>query len=368
MTERPALGVGLMSGTSLDGMDAALVRLAGPTSAELLAFTTTGYGAADRVLLERATAEEGARGLAHLHSRLGRIAVTATQAVLDRAGVSGARLDFISFHGHTLWHEPPVVTWQVGDPAALAEAFGVRVVHDFRSRDVAAGGEGAPLAPMADVLLYGHPRRGRVLLNIGGMANLTWVPRLAAEHGVLAFDTGPGMALIDSLARLVEPDLPFDVDAAVSTRGTARPEAVERILADPFFRDAPPKSTGRERFGATLARQLAVDLPGPDGVATAVAVTVESIARAIRTWVPADGPEVVVSGGGRRHPGVWRGLEELLGRSSLRPFDELFYDGDAKEAVAFALLGYLTLHGQPGNVPAATGAAGGRVLGSITAP
>ncbi|MEE8477479.1 MAG: anhydro-N-acetylmuramic acid kinase, partial [Gemmatimonadales bacterium] len=280
------------------------------------------------------------------------------------------QLDFISFPGHTVWHEPPTVSWQLGDPAILAETFGARVVHDFRARDIAAGGEGAPLVPMADMLLFGHRNHPRVLLNIGGMANLTYVPRVAVDDGVLAFDTGPGMALIDALARKVDPALSCDIDAVISSRGKADPRVVEDLLADEFFHRSPPKSTGRERFGAAVASDIAKRLPGPDGVATAVALTVESIARAITEWVPAPLAEVVVSGGGRRHPGVIGGLETRLasGGTAVRLFDDVFFDGDAKEAVAFALLGYLTVHGQPGNLPAATGARAARVLGSITPP
>ena len=370
MTERPSIGVGLMSGTSLDGMDAALVRFTGPTDAQLLAFASCPYDSDMRRSLEDAITSHTAADLARLHARLGHLALAACQQVLDAGHHTPAQLDFISFPGHTVWHEPPTVSWQLGDPAILAETLGARVVHDFRARDIAAGGEGAPLAPMADVLLFGHRQHPRVLLNIGGMANVTYVPRAASEDGVLAFDTGPGMALIDALARQVDPSLSYDADAVVSSRGKPDQRVVEDLLTDEFFRRGPPKSTGRERFGAAVARDIATRVPGPDGVATAVALTVESIVRAITRWVPAPIAEVVVSGGGRRHPGVFGGLESRLasGGAAVRLFDDLFFDGDAKEAVAFALLGYLTVHGQPGNLPAATGARAARVLGSITPP
>jgi anhydro-N-acetylmuramic acid kinase len=359
-----------MSGTSLDGMDAALVRFTGPTDAELLAFASCAYDSGMRQSLEEAVTTHTAADLARLHARLGHLALSACQQVLDAGHLSPAQLDFISFPGHTVWHEPPTVSWQLGDPAILAEAFGTRVVHDFRARDIAAGGEGAPLVPMADVLLFGHPKQPRVLLNIGGMANLTYVPRAAIEDGVLAFDTGPGMVLIDALARQVDPDLSFDADGVISSRAKPDQRVVEDILADEFFDRSPPKSTGREHFGASVARDIANRVHGPDGVATAVAITVESIARAIERWVPSPLTEVVVSGGGRRHPGIIHGLEARLtsGGTIVRLFDDVFFDGDAKEAVAFALLGYLTVHGQPGNVPAATGARVARVLGSITPP
>ena len=357
-----------MSGTSLDGMDAALVEFRGPTRANLIGFSSVPYDAADRLALESAPTESTAPDLARLHARLGTLAVQATQSVLDAAHVSPADLDFIAFPGHTIWHEPPTVTWQLGDSAVVAEAFGTRVVHDFRARDVAAGGEGAPLVPMADVLLYGHPDQPRALMNIGGIANVTLVPSRCAEDGAMAFDTGPGMVLIDALTRLVDPSLPFDVGGAVAARGAAHTPTLERLLADEYFERPPPKSTGRERFGPLLVQEIASSLPGPDGVSTAVRLTVESIARAVERWLPPSVREIIVSGGGRHHPGVFDGLAERMAVDGrlVRPFDEVFYDGDAKEAVAFALLGYLTVHGQPGNLPTATGARGARVLGTVT--
>lgn len=368
MTERPALAVGLMSGTSLDGMDAALVRLRGPTQVELLAFHTLSYGNEYRRQLEDAIRSGGVRALALLHGAVGSWAVEAVQQVLALGRVRASELDFIAFHGQTVWHEPPVVTWQLGEPAVLAEAFGVRVVSGFRSRDVAAGGQGAPLVPIADVLLFGG-QEPRLLLNVGGMANLTWVPHRAVEEGALAFDTGPGVAVIDAVARIVDPALPWDRDGRLSAQGSADEAVLEELLADEFFLAPPPKSTGRERFGAEYAARLAARVPGPDGVATAVELTARSVARAIAGHMP-PAEEIVVSGGGRRHPGLMAALARAVAAAGrpdrIVPFDSLFFDGDAKEAVAFALLGYLTVHGQPGNLPAATGARGRRVLGLVT--
>ncbi len=369
MTERPSLAIGLMSGTSLDGMDAALVRFHGPTRAELLGFAHRSYSAAERKLLEEAIEEQGggARRLAHLHVRLAEWASDAVEEVLQSAHLHADMLDLIAFHGQTIWHEPPAVTWQLGEPAILAERFGVRVVSGFRARDVAAGGEGAPLVPMADMLLFGADEHPRVLLNLGGMANLTVVPRRAVEAGCIAFDTGPGMAIIDAVARRAEPGLPYDRDGTLARRGRSDDGVLAELLADPFFELAPPKSTGRERFGAAYAGRLFDRLPGADAVATAVELTARSIAQAVHRWTPA-GAEVVASGGGCHHPVLWKSLGELLGREgrALTRFDSIFFSGDAKEAVAFALLGYLTVHGQPGNLPGATGARGARVLGTVT--
>ena len=368
MTERPSLAVGLMSGTSLDGMDAALVRLDGPTHATLLDFVTRPYTDEERAEIRAALNGATAPALARLHVRVAEWAAEAVQTVLVQARVPASDLSLIAFPGQTIWHEPPVVTWQLGEPAVLAERFGVRVISGFRARDVAAGGQGAPLVPMADVLLFASADAPRILLNLGGMANLTYVERRAQEAGVLAFDTGPGVAIIDAVARMVDQRRSFDRDGRLAAQGTADEQVLAELLADPFFADAPPKSTGRERFGDRYAQALHRRVPGPDGVATAVQLTARSVAEAVDRWTPA-GVEVVASGGGCHHPGLMQALAAHLeerGNHRLRRFDELFFPGDAKEAVAFALLGYLTLHGQPGNVPAATGAGGARVLGTVT--
>jgi anhydro-N-acetylmuramic acid kinase len=368
MTERPVLGVGLMSGTSLDGMDAALVRFTGPTHAELVGFAHRPYHAEERRELEEAIErqEGGARRLAHLHAHLGEWAVEAVEAVLGQSAIAASALDFIAFHGQTIWHEPPLVTLQLGEPAILAEHFGARVVSGFRGRDLAAGGEGAPLVPMADVLLFGAEHHPRILLNLGGMANLTYVPRRGIEAGALAFDTGPGMAVVDAVARRIDPELPFDLDGQLARQGRARDDVVTELLGDPFFSQPPPRSTGRERFGRGYAERLHARL-GRDAVATAVQLTARSIADALARWTP-HGVEVVASGGGCRHPVLWEALYDRLAgqQRTLIRFDTVFFSGAAKEAVAFALLGYLTVHGQPGNLPAATGARGTRVLGAIT--
>jgi anhydro-N-acetylmuramic acid kinase len=372
VTERPTLAVGLMSGTSLDGMDAALVRLEGPTHAALLSFVTRPYDESERAELRAAldpAGQGGAPAFARLHVRVAEWAAEAVQILLAQARLPASELSFIAFPGQTVWHEPPVVTWQLGEPAVLAERFGVRVVSGFRPRDVAAGGQGAPLVPMADVLLFAAPDAPRVLLNLGGMANLTYVPRRAVEDGVLAFDTGPGVAVIDGVARLVDRRRSYDRDGKLAAQGSPDESVLAELLADPFFSEPPPKSTGRERFGDGYARALHQRVPGMDGVATAVELTARSVAGAVERFLPR-GAEVVASGGGCHHPGLMAALERCLaslaGAPPLRRFDQLFFPGDAKEAVAFALLGYLTLHGQPGNVPAATGASGPRVLGAIT--
>ncbi len=368
MTPQPTLGIGLMSGTSLDGVDAALVRITGTAGVELARFAFRPYAHTERDEILRAIAGGPAPELARLHVHLAEWAAQAVDIVLAEAKVRPTQLGFIAFPGQTVWHEPPRVTWQLGEPAVLAERFGVRIVSGFRARDVAAGGQGAPLVPMADVLLFGAEDHPRVLLNLGGMSNLTYVERRGRLEHALAFDAGPGVAVIDEVARLVDPELPYDRDGRLARQGSVAEDVLEQLLADPFFRAPPPKSTGRERFGHYYARQLHERVPGPDGVATAVELTARSVTAAAQQWLP-EAPELVVSGGGRHHPVLMEAIAAGLGAGMrLRRFDDLFFDGDAKEAVAFAFLAHLMLTGQPGNLPAATGARGFRILGSVTPP
>ncbi|MGH7568706.1 MAG: anhydro-N-acetylmuramic acid kinase [Gemmatimonadales bacterium] len=371
------LAVGVMSGTSLDGVSAALVRLSPePLDARLVAFLQEPYGADERGALIDAIARGGAKDLALLHVALGERFAGAVLQLLARSRVAPRELGFVASHGQTIWHEPGRATLQLGDPAVLAERLGVRVVSDFRARDVAAGGQGAPLVPLADVLLFGHAARGRLLLNIGGMANVTWVPRRGVTAGALAFDTGPGVAVIDAVTRKIDSDAPFDRDGERARRGRPVPRALESLLAEPYFDQEPPKSTGRERFGMDFADRLlelvrAAGGSDNDAVATATALTIESIARGIERWTPAheeDDAELVISGGGAKNPALVELLAARVRPRPLETFDRLFFDGEAKEALVFAFLGYLTVQGKPGNLPSATGARGPRVLGHITPP
>jgi len=368
---KEVLAIGLMSGTSLDGVSAALVGLS-DNDVRLAAFHQEAYSSGERGQIVDAIARGSARDLALLHVALGeRFAAAALQLLAD-ARVAPRDLAFVASHGQTVWHEPGKATLQLGDAAVIAERLGVRVVSDFRSRDVAAGGQGAPLVPLADVMLFGHAERGRLLLNLGGMANVTWVPRRGTSDGALAFDTGPGVAVIDAIVRRVDADAAYDQDGERARRGRPMRKVLDTLLADPFFAQTPPKSTGRERFGQAFADALLdrVKESGGsenDAVATATALTVESVAKSIEQWTPkSPGADLVISGGGARNPAL---VEMLAGRVRPRPvarFDDLFFDGDAKEAVAFAFLGYLTLAGRPGNLVGATGARGPRVLGHVT--
>jgi anhydro-N-acetylmuramic acid kinase len=374
-----------MSGTSCDGVSAAAVRFAdgagGAVAAELVGFAQVPYAPAQRERLLGAMAGATPREYCRLDADVGGWLADAAAALLDRAGVAPARVRLVASHGQTLWHEPGHSTWQTGDPRVIAERLGVDVVSDFRARDVAAGGQGAPLVPAADALLFGSAGGWRLLQNLGGMGNVTVVPPRdgAADPfaGVRAFDTGPGMALVDLLARRADPALPYDVDGRLAAAGAPVAAVVDRLLAEPYFVAPPPKSTGRELFGADYADRLAAlcraerpDATPADLVATAALLTARSVADAYARFVPQPAAEVLVSGGGARHPGVMAALAHALAAAprpvAVRRFDDVFWDGEAKEAVAFALLGYLHERRRPGNVPGATGARGPRVLGALT--
>src|SRR5437879_8083143 len=246
-----------MSGTSLDGVSTALVRLSEqPLDAQLVAFRQDAYSAAERAQIIDVIARGGSRDLALLHVALGERFAAAILQLLAEAKVAPRDVAFVGSHGQTIWHEPGHATLQLGDPAVIAERVGVRVVSDFRARDVAAGGQGAPLVPLVDVLLFGHPERGRLLLNIGGIANVTWVPRRGSAAGALAFDTGPGVAVIDAVTRRIDPAAAFDRDGARPRRGNALTRVLDPLHPDPYFAAPPPKSTGRERFGIEFADRL----------------------------------------------------------------------------------------------------------------
>jgi anhydro-N-acetylmuramic acid kinase len=387
----PDVYVGLMSGTSTDGVSAAAVRFheradgaaRAPIEAELLGFVQRAYDASQRARLLAAMDRGTARDYCCLAADLGGWLADAASELLAEAGVARADVRAIASHGQTLWHEPGHSTWQAGESAVIAERLRVDVVSDFRVRDVAAGGQGAPLVPIADALLFASADRWRALQNLGGIGNVTVVPprdATAADDalaGVRAFDTGPGVSIIDAVARRVRPALPYDVDGRLARAGREVPGVVDVLLAAPYFSAPPPKSTGRELFGLAYAERL-VDAcraahpaaADEDLVATAVALTARSVADAYGRFLPEPVHEVLLSGGGARNPALVEAIEaavaRLPGAPTVRAFDAVFFDGEAKEAVAFALLGYLHVERRPGNVPGATGARGPRVLGKLT--
>jgi anhydro-N-acetylmuramic acid kinase len=368
--------VGLMSGTSLDGITAAVARFRGaPYAVDLLAVEVREYATAQRARLERVMRESvPAAEWCRLAFDLGEWLADAAVAVIAEAGVSRSDIAAIASHGQTVWHEPGHSTWQIGQPAVIAERTGLRVISDFRVRDVAAGGQGAPLVSMADALLFAAPGAWRALQNLGGIGNVTVVPPVRdAMVAVRAFDTGPGVVVIDSVVRAIASNMRYDVDGRLARAGTPIAEVVGAALNDAYFAAPPPKSTGREHFSpayveAFLAQCRAArpEASGADMVATAVALTAASVGVAYQRFVPEPIADVVLSGGGARNPALVDALQTVLAPRAVRLFDDVFFDGEAKEAVAFAFLGYLHDHGLPGNVPSATGARGPRVLGVST--
>ncbi|HEV8446655.1 MAG TPA: anhydro-N-acetylmuramic acid kinase [Gemmatimonadaceae bacterium] len=370
--------VGLMSGTSLDGIAAAVVRFIADDpsdnriESQLLAFRSSPYTPAQRTRLEAALEGGSARDYCNLAFDLGHWLADSAIGALADAGVPRGDVRAIGSHGQTLWHDPPHSTWQLGESAVIAERTGISVVSDFRVRDVAAGGQGAPLVPIADAILFSGDD-WRALQNIGGIGNVTVVPPGGDVRGVRAFDTGPGVTVVDAVTRLLNPSLTFDVDGALAAAGSPVDSVVDRLLTHPYFSTDPPKSTGRELFDRAYAESLVDDCRAakqgattPDIVATAAALTARSIADSYRRFLPEPVTEVLVSGGGARNPTLMRMIEHALAPLSIRPFAARYFDGEAKEAVAFALLAHLHLESRAANVPRATGAKGPRILGKLT--
>jgi anhydro-N-acetylmuramic acid kinase len=365
-----------MSGTSLDGISAAAVRFtrddAGKIQTQLLAFIGTHYTPDQRARLQRALVEGTAKEYCRLAFDLGHAFADAAVAVLAEAGVPRDDVRAIGSHGQTVWHEAPHSTWQLGEAAVIAERLGIDVVSDFRVRDVAAGGQGAPLVPIADTLLFSGDD-WRALQNIGGIGNVTIVPPKGDPSGVRAFDTGPGVSIIDAITRTFFEDRAFDEDGALAAKGTPIAAVVDELLKHPYFSSPPPKSTGRELFDRayidsviTRCRQSNERCTTEDIIATATLLTARSIGDSYRRFMPEPVAELLVSGGGAKNPTLVRMIEEEIAPICVRRFSEVFFDGEAKEAVAFALLAYLHVNGEPGNVPRATGAKGPRILGKLT--
>ncbi len=377
--------VGLMTGTSADAVDAVLVRFSGlglEARHEIVAYRETPFEPALRreVLEVAAAAELAPERLMRLDAALGECFAAAVLELLAGARVDRGRIDAVGSHGQTVRHIPrhrgdgQALTLQLGSAALLAEHSGLTVVSDFRTRDTAAGGEGAPLVPLADWWLFRSPDEARALLNLGGMANVTWLARGGSLSDVLAFDTGPGNAVLDALMSLRSGGREtHDPDGAVAARGRVNEALLAELLEDPFFALPPPRSTGREHFGDGYAVQLldlgrSLGLSEEDVLATAVELTAASVAAGLQGFiVPRGRPDAVyVSGGGVRNRTLMRALERRIAGVSLQPLAVLGVPPEAKEALAFAFLAHQTLCGLAGNVPSATGAAHPVVLGHIT--
>ncbi|HXP92854.1 MAG TPA: anhydro-N-acetylmuramic acid kinase [Candidatus Binatia bacterium] len=361
------IAIGLMSGSSLDGIDAARVRIV-PTArgyeVALERFETLPLAPDLHESIVRAIAPHAAAvpQLAALHVALGGAFGEAARAVAD-----DLRIDYVASHGQTIFHDGAAhVSWQLGDAFALREKIDATVVYDFRSADCAAGGGGAPLVPYVDALLLAADEP-RIALNLGGIANLTFIPPGALPADVLAFDSGPANMLVDLLvAERTRGALRFDRGGERARRGAVDQALLHEMLDDPYFALDPPKSTGRERFGpGFLAAHPRIDtLSIDDGAATLLALSITSIAAAVRRIAPL-GTRLVVSGGGARNHAFVDGLRGALDGFPLVTSGEFGIDPDAKEALAFAVLGYETLRGRAAGLPRVTGARHPAVLGAV---
>jgi anhydro-N-acetylmuramic acid kinase len=353
---------GLMSGTSLDGIDVAVVEM---PALRTLRFFSVPYPARIRArLLAVSNARAHTGEISRLNFELGELYARA----IKRAGP----VDLIGCHGQTVFHEGGRNTLQLGEAAVLAERTGAPVVSNFRARDIAAGGQGAPLVPYVDYLLFRHPRRARVALNIGGIANITVIPPRARPQDVLAFDTGPGNMVIDALAREASGGrLAYDRGGRIAARGRVDRGLLRALLRDRYYRLRPPKSAGREQYGEEFVERMKRSgLALEDLTATATVLTAATIATGVQQVFAATDQEpagdLIVSGGGVHNPRIMAHLTGFLPGFRIASSGDFGIDADAKEAIAFAVLAYATWRGRPSNVPSATGARRPVLLGNVT--
>ncbi len=350
---------GVMSGTSLDGIDVAIVEIRGGRL-ETIGFQSTPYSAPVRAAI---LAVSGVQQVSRLNFHLGELYARAVLKAVRKFGP----VVLIGCHGQTIYHEGGANTLQIGEAAVLAERTGIPVVSNFRARDIAAGGQGAPLVPYADFHLFRHPNRTRVALNIGGIANITVIPPNARPEDVIAFDTGPGNMVIDALAReFSKGKLTCDRGGKIAESGNVDRALLDALLADRYYRRKPPKSAGREQYGAGfVARLKRYGLPLRDLIATATVLTAATIALGVAP-VANSKTDLIVSGGGAHNPQIMAHLAAFLPAVALSTSADHGIDIDGKEAIAFALLAHETWRGRPSNLPSATGARHAVVLGQIT--
>jgi anhydro-N-acetylmuramic acid kinase len=385
--EGQTLAIGLISGTSADGIDAALVAINEVAGAErlasntrLLAFRSEPYPAEVREeLFSLFRQEPGAVArLCHLNFVIGELFAEAALAVARDSGVAIEEVAFIASHGQTVWHQPESralggrttrATLQIGEPCVIAERTGTTVVADFRPRDIAAGGEGAPFAPYMDALFLRSPDSARAVQNLGGIGNVTYLPAGQGTEGVIAFDTGPGNMAIDAAAARVTGGAQVqDTGGGIARTGRVDPALLAELLADPFLSQPPPKSTGRERYGEPFVAALwERGYQGRDLVATLTAFTAASVADAYTRFLLPRGPidVVILGGGGVHNPVLVEELRRRLSPAKIQTHADFGIPDDAKEAIAFALIGHATLRGLPANLPSVTGATRPVVLGKV---
>jgi anhydro-N-acetylmuramic acid kinase len=385
VTSKPErIGIGIMSGTSVDGVDVAIVSVKG--SGEKLTYRQLAFDTVEipqalrrKIFNQFNPVESSVDKLCSLNFELGQLFALAARSVVENAGLRMEDIDFIGSHGQTIYHIPVdqsdlglvKSTMQIGEASVLAEMFQCPVVSDFRVRDMAVGGEGAPLVPYVDHLLFRSDTENIALQNIGGIGNVTYLPRGGSASDVIAFDTGPGNMIMDEAMNiLTQGKFLFDENGEMGAEGTVHHEILKELMAHPYFTLPVPKSTGRELFGADFTRKLVdrmveMGLSSADILATVTMFTALTIADQTERFLPGEIDTLVVSGGGAYNATLLGFLKEL-GSFAVKTQEDLGFSSESKEAVAFALLANETLFGVPNNVPSATGAAKQVVLGKLT--
>ena len=386
------LVIGLMSGTSVDGIDAAIVEITGhglETEVDLIAFETFPFpsGVSQRILALCQPDTGRVDDICEMNFYIGHLFAEAVKHILQKSGMRANAIALIGSHGQTIHHLPKDTstdcndsrypsTLQVGEPAVIAHETGIPTIADFRVADMAAGGQGAPLVSYPDYLLFHDSVKTVGLLNIGGIANLTVLPANGTFDTVCAADTGPGNMCIDAVvSEITEAAEHYDKDGMRAAQGTPHQLLIDKWLKHPFFHLSPPKTTGREMFGHTYALKCLAgcrkyELSANDCIATLTELTVQTIADYIERFITGQNPidTLYVSGGGVHNRTIMRRLDELLEDTAVEPVDNSGISADAKEAIAFAILANETLHGHAGNLPSATGASVRKILGKFVCP
>jgi len=379
--------IGLMSGTSYDGIDACLVKITGnglSTEIDIIGYETYPYKNEIRALISEASRKETGTvdKICRLNFILGKLFADAVRQIAGKLSIPLSEIDIVGSHGQTIYHISSLKekndmearsTLQIGEPSVIAQETGVTTVADFRTRDIAAGGEGAPLVPYADFILFGRDVIGRAIQNIGGISNVTFLPADCDINEIIAFDNGPGNMIIDRFAEIItDGRLTYDKNGELASKGTLDQDLLERLCTHPYLSKSPPKSTGREDFGFQFSDNLYKELRQDnidilDVIATITAFTAKSISDSYRKFIlpyyKID--EIIISGGGVRNPVLFQFLKDYLVNISISKVDDFGIPSDAKEALAFAILANETISGNPGNVPSATGAKESVVLGKI---
>ncbi|MGA2070238.1 MAG: anhydro-N-acetylmuramic acid kinase [Sedimentisphaerales bacterium] len=372
---------GLMSGTSADGVDVAIVDI-DKDKVSVLAFDTFAYSdELRRNVLRLCGAVSGSSAdICHFNFVIGEVFAESVVKLCKKSGIGLDTIDLIGSHGQTIYHNPNgrrfgkkiiCSTLQIGEPSIIAQRTGIVTVADFRPRDMAAGGQGAPLVPFADYFLFRDKHRNRAVQNIGGIANVTYLPAAGEVKDIIAFDTGPGNMIIDGIVSIISKGKQkFDRGGKIAARGTVDKTMLKDMLKNPFFGRHPPKSTGREEFGsrycdALYKRMKKKSMSSENILATVTAFTATSIVQAYRKFLPQIPDEVILCGGGAHNETLVKMLEQGLGKSRILLSDDYGIDCDAKEAISFAILAYATIKGAANNVPGATGAKQPVILGKI---